>query len=141
MDPRYPLAPVANFIAVLLVLLPLSCARRRPQNIGVLTYALWVLIDALTVGIDSVIWHNNVKDVAPVWCDIGEHYYSLFPSRTKHVFLPVSHLGPVINTAVPACSLVITRRLSITIRLSRDGVGPSAAVCSSTPPLPSIKPI
>ncbi|TDL13323.1 fungal pheromone STE3G-protein-coupled receptor, partial [Rickenella mellea] len=62
-------------------------------NTGIILYSLWVSIACLNQFINSVIWHNNALNSAPVWCDIS------------------TRLIVGISVAIPASSLCIVRRL------------------------------
>lgn len=78
MDPTYPLVPVANFLACILVLSSMSKSMFQSWNIGACSFAIWVVIMGFTVAVDAIIWAENVENIAPVWCDIGElklHYF------------------------------------------------------------------
>lgn len=33
---------------------------------------VYVSLKSLVIGINTTVWSDNVKDVAPIWCDIGE---------------------------------------------------------------------
>ncbi|KAI0311224.1 pheromone A receptor-domain-containing protein [Amylostereum chailletii] len=48
---------------------------------------------SLIQGFGTIIWSDDADNIAPVWCDIS------------------SHLGLAVGVGIPACSLVITRRL------------------------------
>lgn len=72
MDPTYPLVPIANFIGCFLILVSLVGLLHRPWNTGVSMFAIYAFLQSLIVGIDAIVWSDNVNDVAPVWCDIGE---------------------------------------------------------------------
>lgn len=72
MDPTYPLVPIANFLACILVLSSMSKNMFQSWNIGACSFAIWVIIMALIVAVDSIIWADNVDNVAPIWCDIGK---------------------------------------------------------------------
>lgn len=72
MDPTYPLVPIANFIACGLTVIPLFNLVSQPWNTGVYILALWLFLISLSFAINGIIWSNNVKDVAPVWCDISK---------------------------------------------------------------------
>lgn len=67
----YPLAPIANFLATVLVIVPLSRDVFRSWNVGVVMYAIWVSILSFTNAVNAVVWSDNTNDVAPVWCDIS----------------------------------------------------------------------
>ncbi|KAI0316922.1 GPCR fungal pheromone mating factor [Amylostereum chailletii] len=100
MDPAYPLVPVANVLAAVLVLLSLITAGlRQAWNAGVVVLALWTFLGAIRASVDAVIWRDNFNNVTPVWCDIS------------------SHMSIALSIAIPACSFVITRRLHKIISL------------------------
>ena len=82
MDSTFPLVPIANFLACSLVLLSLSRGMFQSWNIGQCSLATWVTLAALKVAINSLIWSDNVKNVAPVWCDISM-YISFSFTRYK----------------------------------------------------------
>ncbi len=67
----YPITPIGNFIGVVLALLPLI-SQIRKLNLAVWGYALWIAVMCFQNFVNSIIWHDNVNIVAPVWCDIGE---------------------------------------------------------------------
>lgn len=111
MDPTYPLVPIANFLACVLVVIPLAHMLTRPWNTGVYFFALWTLLSSLSTAINTLVWSNNVKDRAPIWCDICKspiYFSSLSPTE---IWLEASHIDILVNTGIPACSLSITRRL------------------------------
>jgi len=97
MDSTYPLVPIANFLACILVLASVSKHMFRSWNVGACSLAIWVASQGFIIAVNSIIWSNNVDNVAPVWCDI------------------TTHLGVGSNVAIPAASLVIVRRLSMMI--------------------------
>lgn len=70
MDPTYPLVPIANFIGCVLSLIPLLHMDTRFWNTGVYVFVLWSFLSCFPVAINTVVWSNDVKDRAPVWCDI-----------------------------------------------------------------------
>ncbi|KAI0317112.1 pheromone A receptor-domain-containing protein [Amylostereum chailletii] len=94
MDPTYPLVPVVNFIAACLMLFTILTVKvRETLNVGILILCIWLFIACLIQGLEAIVWSKNAENKAPVWCDIS------------------SHLGWGILVGIPACSLVITRRL------------------------------
>jgi len=97
-DPTYPLVPIVNFFACILVLASISNNIFHSWNVGVCSFATWVVVMAFTKAVDSIIWADNVENVAPVWCDI------------------VTRLEIGSNAAITIASLVIIRRLSIITR-------------------------
>lgn len=66
----YPITPVGCFFGIILALLPLL-SRRQAWNTGVCMYAIWIALVNLITFVDTIIWHNNVHVVVPVWCDIS----------------------------------------------------------------------
>ena len=71
MDPTFPLVPFANFVAFLLIMLSLSKNMFRIYNVGTCFLAFWIATKGLTTAIWTIVWSNNVNNLAPVWCDIG----------------------------------------------------------------------
>ena len=73
MDPTYPLAPIINFLSAILALLPLFTNQlySGTQNIAVVAFAIWTSVECVTTGINSIIWSDNVNNLAPIWCDIS----------------------------------------------------------------------
>jgi len=55
--------------------------------------AIYVSIMCLFLAIDTIVWSNNFNIITPVWCDIE------------------THVGVASLVGIPACTLVITRRL------------------------------
>ena len=66
----YPLTPIGNFIGVVLALVPLF-SQIRKLSLAVWGYSIWVTIYCLQNFVNTIIWHDNINIVAPVWCDIG----------------------------------------------------------------------
>ncbi|KLO07064.1 STE3-domain-containing protein [Schizopora paradoxa] len=65
----YPIIPIGNFIGVILALLPLV-SQTRKLSVAVWAYAILIAIYCFQMFVNSIIWHNNVNIVVPVWCDI-----------------------------------------------------------------------
>ncbi|KAF7312806.1 Pheromone B alpha 1 receptor [Mycena kentingensis (nom. inval.)] len=80
------------FIGFVLSFIPLPW-HLEAWNVGTCLYMLWTGIACLILFINSIVWHNNVIDWSPTWCDISTHYMNGF------------------NLAIPATSLCINRRL------------------------------
>lgn len=72
MDPTYPLVPIVNFFGLFLVILCIYGSSLTAWNTGVHMYAIWVALECLVRGINSIIWHGNIRNIAPIWCDISE---------------------------------------------------------------------
>lgn len=78
MDPTYPLVPFSNFLACILVLASITKSMFQTSNVGVCSLAIWVMITGFTVAVNAIIWADNVENVAPPWCDIGECFQHFF---------------------------------------------------------------
>ncbi|KAF8331991.1 uncharacterized protein EI90DRAFT_3123078 [Cantharellus anzutake] len=66
---RYRLTAL-SYIAAVLVIIP-SPSQWRAGNISVLSIIAWLFILNVYRGTNTIIWANNVRVVAPVYCDIG----------------------------------------------------------------------
>ncbi|KAG1750492.1 GPCR fungal pheromone mating factor, partial [Suillus paluster] len=91
-NPTYPLLPVFSCLTFFLVLIPFPW-HLQAWNAGTCVYMFWGGISCLIQFVNSIVWHNNVLNVAPVWCDIS----------TK-LFIGAS-------VGLPASALCISRRL------------------------------
>ncbi|KAF5385781.1 hypothetical protein D9615_002418 [Tricholomella constricta] len=83
---------VVSFITFILVAIPFSW-HLEAWNTGTCLYMAWSSLGCLNLFINSVVWRENMANVAPVWCDIS----------TKFIF--------GVTVALPAASLCINRRL------------------------------
>lgn len=70
-DPTYPLVSVMNLLASILVLIPLPWFIAH-WNAGACAYALWISLDCLRTGVNTIIWADNTNPTIPVWCDISK---------------------------------------------------------------------
>ncbi|KDQ50616.1 hypothetical protein JAAARDRAFT_141730 [Jaapia argillacea MUCL 33604] len=59
-----------SFLGFILVLIPLPW-QLEAWNIGCCCYIFWTAAQSLMLFINSIIWHHNVVNRAPVWCDIA----------------------------------------------------------------------
>ncbi|EGN92607.1 hypothetical protein SERLA73DRAFT_79423 [Serpula lacrymans var. lacrymans S7.3] len=90
-DP-YPLFSVFSFIGFVVALIPLPW-HFQAWNAGTCCYMIWVSLSCLIEFVNSVVWHGNAINWAPVWCDISSKFL----------------LGA--GVGIPASSLCIIRRL------------------------------
>ena len=88
MDPTFPLVPTANLLACILVLASLSKSMFQAWNVGVCSFASWLVIGTLGVAINAIIWPDNVDNVAPAWCDLSESQSALLNILIFPSFLP-----------------------------------------------------
>ncbi|THU76386.1 STE3-like pheromone receptor [Dendrothele bispora CBS 962.96] len=91
-DPTFPLFPVFSLLGFILCTIPLTW-HVQAWNAGTCAYMIWTGIQCLVEFINSLVWAGNVKNVAPVWCDISVQ------------LLQGAGLG------IPASVLCISRRL------------------------------
>lgn len=70
----FPAASILNLLCSVLVLVPLSPSSFQTWNIGVFMFPIWVSIECLVFGVNTILWRDNVRDIAPVWCDISESF-------------------------------------------------------------------
>ncbi len=75
----YPITPIGNFIGVILALLPLI-SQIRKLSLAVWGYALWITEMCFQTFVNTIIWRDNVNNVAPVWCDISENLLICYKS-------------------------------------------------------------
>ena len=76
MDPTFPLVPIVNFGACLLIFLSISKNMFQSWNVGACSFAVWTAIVSFYIGLNSIIWSNNIANIAPAWCDISEYSIS-----------------------------------------------------------------
>ncbi|TEB23044.1 putative transmembrane pheromone receptor [Coprinellus micaceus] len=91
-DPTYPLFPIFSFLAFLLSLVPLPW-HIQAWNSGTCAYMIWTAVACLNSFINSIVWRDHARDIAPVWCDIS-----------SKIIIGVS-------VGIPASVLCISRRL------------------------------
>nr|BAE47138.1 RCB1 [Pholiota nameko] len=91
-DNSYPAFPILAFLSFILVLIPLPW-HFQAWNSGTCLYMIWTAIACLNQFINSIIWHGNAIDWAPLWCDIS------------------TRITVGVAVAIPAASLCINRRL------------------------------
>ncbi|KAF9494768.1 pheromone receptor [Pleurotus eryngii] len=91
-DPTFPAYPIFSLLTFILVLIPLPW-HFQAWNSGTCLYMIWTAIGCLNYFVNSVVWHANAIDWAPIWCDIS------------------TRLTVGLSVAIPAASLCINRRL------------------------------
>lgn len=65
MEPTYPLAPIANLIACALVVIPLFRMANAPWNTGVYAFALYLVLQSLSTGVNTIVWSRDAVNRAP----------------------------------------------------------------------------
>ncbi|KAK7680871.1 hypothetical protein QCA50_016181 [Cerrena zonata] len=106
MDPTYPLFPIFAFLGFILALVPLPW-HLEAWNSSTCYFMMWTALACLNQFVNSIVWHNNAFNPAPIWCDISTRIIQL------------AAIG------IPAASLCINRRLYViasvqTVSISRD---------------------
>ena len=60
-------------LGLALVLITISAPPHfRARNTGTILYIFWIFTTNLIFLINRIIWHDHVRNVAPIWCDISE---------------------------------------------------------------------
>ncbi|KAI0031635.1 GPCR fungal pheromone mating factor [Vararia minispora EC-137] len=94
-DPSYPLLPVASIAcSALLLLVLISRTILQSWNLGVTILSFFLFLHTLIVGIDTIVWSDDYEVKHVLYCDITTRV-KMFATLVR-----------------PACSLLITRRLS-----------------------------
>ena len=110
-DPTYPLFPIFAFLGFILVLTPLPW-HFQAWNAGTCLYMIWAAIGCLNQFVNSVVWHGNALNPAPIWCDICEYFsYYHMPDLVLNIDQLASRILVGGAVAIPAASLCINRRL------------------------------
>jgi hypothetical protein len=78
-------------------------------NIGTCLNMAWTGLACLTYFINSVMWNDNLNNLAPVWCDICEFPISVGSGGLTLV--SASRFGLAFVIAVPVAILCTNRRL------------------------------
>ncbi|KXN83184.1 Pheromone B alpha 3 receptor [Leucoagaricus sp. SymC.cos] len=91
-DPAYPVFPICAFLGFLFSLIPLPW-HLRAWNSGTCFFMMWSSLACLNQLVNSITWHNNWANHAPIWCKFS--------------------IRIIMGCAVglPAASLCINRRL------------------------------
>ncbi|KAJ7243441.1 putative fungal pheromone GPCR, STE3-type [Mycena rebaudengoi] len=61
--------PIGAFVASFLVLVPLPW-HWRARNVPTLSIIAWLFLSNIMLGVNAIIWADNIRIVAKVWCDI-----------------------------------------------------------------------
>ncbi|KAI0033049.1 STE3-like pheromone receptor [Vararia minispora EC-137] len=91
-DSTYPLFPILAFLAFVFTLAPFPW-HFYAWNSGTCLFMFWVSMSCLIVFVDSVVWHGNVINNNPGYCDFATH------------FMVAASIG------IPAASFCISRRI------------------------------
>ena len=80
---RYPEISATSAIAAVLMLIPLP-AQLRAGNVALITLLVGSFLINVLYLVNSLVWAGNVRDVAPVWCDIGRFFLSIWCRGFNH---------------------------------------------------------
>lgn len=93
-DAAYPLYPICAFFGFILVVVPMPWHLRQ-WNTSTVWFMTWTSLACLNQFVNSVIWHGNVINRTPWWCDVSSRII----------------LGAAVG--IPASCMSINRRLFI----------------------------
>lgn len=137
MSPRtpYPITPIGDFVGFILSILPLVSHRQmQAWNIGIWVCAFWVGSMNFSNFLKTIVWHNNVDIVIPVWCDIGKiTFLSVDLLHVPHFCRLVTKLQVGAGIGVPACTTVLALHLFRIARMRPSlGTDELKRVCTAT---------
>ncbi|TDL18272.1 fungal pheromone STE3G-protein-coupled receptor [Rickenella mellea] len=90
-DPTWPAYPIMVFLSLLATVIPLTWIGR--DNTGMIFLSLWLAVACISEFVNTIVWHGNALNSAPVWCDIS------------------TRINIAIGVSVPASALCMCRRL------------------------------
>ncbi len=61
-------------------------------------YAIWIAVDCFQTFVNTIIWHDGVNVVVPVWCDIGENVHIRYESYSLEETVSKLQVGASIGT-------------------------------------------
>lgn len=64
---------IACGFATVLLLLPAPW-HIRSKNSGTLLYIFWSLTGNVIYFVNAIVWNGNIRNPAPIWCDIGQFF-------------------------------------------------------------------
>ena len=77
MNAVYPLVPVLNILAGILVLVPLPW-QMKSWNTGICMFAIWNSSMCFVVAVNAIVWRRGTENVAPILCDISMLHFVYF---------------------------------------------------------------
>lgn len=101
----YPITPIGNFIGAILALLPLL-SQVRKLSLAIWGYSIWIALYCFSMFVNTVIWHDNVNIVVPVWCDIGEYLSRLVQSELLTEPIPIVTNCKLVQALAPVYALL-----------------------------------
>jgi pheromone a factor receptor len=86
----YPLYPIVGAVAIVLCIISIP-AHWRAGNIATVILGLWILGLNIIVWIGTIVWHNSIDNPYPVWGDIVNFYYAMFPTALASTVLCIQY--------------------------------------------------
>lgn len=71
MSDLFPYMQILYALAILAVAIP-SPAHFKAGNPGVIIFSCWLLSTLIILLTNSIIWRGNIRNPAPIWCDITQ---------------------------------------------------------------------
>jgi hypothetical protein len=78
-----PQLPAAAALVVILVLLTVP-TQIRMRNVPMLVVGIVVTCSGIIYLVNTLVWAGNVRDVAPIWCDIGRSSLKFSQTEVEH---------------------------------------------------------
>ena len=94
----YPLYPIVGGIAIILCAIPIP-AHWKAGNIATVILGLWDLGLSIIVWVGTIVWHNNIENTYPIWGDIVNFYYAMFPTALASTTLCIQYRLWIIASA------------------------------------------
>lgn len=127
-DLTYPLFPFFAFLGFFLSLIPLPW-HLQAWNSGTCYYMMWAALSCLNQFVNSVVWHNNARNISPAWCEVCK-CNTVVPYNLAKLTCLFKAIRILMGATVglPLSSLCINRRLyhiasSQTPAMGRSAVG------------------
>ena len=67
----YPILPAGAFIGAFFTLI-IAFWNWRARHVPILSLIVWLFARNVSYGANSLIWSDDAKNKAPIWCDICE---------------------------------------------------------------------
>jgi len=85
---------------------------RPAWNTATCLFMIWTGLGCMMQCINSIVWNGNMINRAPVYCDICKSVDPLTLERSLTLrHRTATRIQVALNSAIPACSLCINRRL------------------------------
>jgi len=109
---HYPVLPASAFIAAFLILIP-AFWHWPARHIPTLSLIVWLFATNIIYGVDSLAWSGDVRNKAPVWCDICECLDLTKTGLCITLFIPATKFIIGASVGLPACTLCLCKHLAM----------------------------